>query len=55
MLLDRRYLSQGEGDISYELQMDIKVEVGVGLALCIIGAVMMFTNQMRNIDILQQY
>ena len=48
-------MSRGEGDISFEVPMDIKVEAAVGLALCIIGSVMLFTSQMKNIDILQTY
>ena len=42
----------GEGEVSYELPLDIKVEALVGLALCIIGSVIMFTSQMKNIDMI---
>ena len=52
MNIDRRFVSQGEGEVTYELPMDIKAEAAVGLALCILGAVMSFTSQMKNIDIL---
>ena len=48
-------MSQGEGEVSYEIPMDIKVEAAVGLALCIIGSVMAFTSQMKNIDIIQTF
>ena len=51
----RRFMSRGEGDVSYEIPMDIKTEAAVGLALCIIGSVMTFTSQMKNIDMLQSY
>ena len=48
-------MSRGEGDISFEVPMDIKIEAAVGLALCILGSVITFTSQMKNIDILQTY
>ena len=55
MLQYRRYVSRGEGEAFITLPDDVKLEAAVGLALCIIGTVIMFTSNMKNIDMLQSY
>ena len=52
MLQYRRFVSRGEGEAFITLPDDVKLEAATGLALCIIGTIIMFTSDMKNIDML---
>ena len=35
--------------------LDVKVEAAFGLFLCVIGAVLMFTDNVKNVDMIHSY
>ena len=54
--LDRRFASGSEeGEHEFATPLDVKAEAGFGLFLCILGAVFMFTGNVKNTDMIHSY
>jgi len=49
-ILDRRFVTQ-EGTLeTYQIPLDVKVEVILGLVLCVLGSIIANTHGLSNID-----
>ena len=48
-------MTQDETVDTYNVPLDVKVEVVAGLLMCVLGAIASGTSQLENIDLLHYY
>lgn len=53
--VDRRFVTNESSVETYEVPLDVKVEVALGLLLCAMGTIAIYTTNLGSIDLMNYF